>query len=310
MSRIAGGRLAAAVASAGGLGTLGMLSPPDLRSAINRIRDEAPGRVVAVNLLMPFAHRRHVRTCIASGVDVVVLGFGGNAALVRELHDAGVFVLVMVGTRGQADAAVAWGVDALIAQGREAGGHLVGTVAAQDFLATAIAAARGRPVFLAGGIATGADTSAALAAGASGVVAGTRFLLTDESAAHPEYKRRLLAAEKTLETTVFGFGWPARHRVVPNAVTERWCRADGSTRRLPAVINSISKPVARLSPDNSEASILRLQRPTLPLLSPVAPLEGMPDTWIDRAALYAGDSVLRIPGIISAKQAISELAGP
>jgi NAD(P)H-dependent flavin oxidoreductase YrpB (nitropropane dioxygenase family) len=72
-----------------------------------------------------------------------------------------------------------------------------------------------------------------LAAGASGVVAGTGFLLTHESRAHSEYLRRILNADKTLRTMLFGVGWPAPHRVIPNAATERLCYADGSAKTAP-----------------------------------------------------------------------------
>ena len=309
MVSIAGGRLAAAVASAGGLGTLGMVPPEELGAAIGRVREQAPGRAVAVNLLMPFARRSHVRVCLENRVDVVVLAFGGDAALVEQLRQAGIFVLVMVGTEDQARAAVAWGADGLIAQGREAGGHVLGTVAALEFLPRVLPIADGRPVLLAGGVATASDTAAALAEGAAAVVAGTRFVLTDESEAHREYQRRVLAADRTVETTLFGLGWPARHRVVPNLATQRWCRSDGTARRLPALINTCSGPLGRVAPHRGSGSILALQRPGLPLFSPVAPLEGMPEAWTDRAALYAGDSALRMDQVIPAKQAVAELAG-
>lgn len=169
---VAGGRLAAAVA--GGLGTIGMMAPAELRGAVERVREEAPGRAVAVNLLMPFARRHHVRACLDARVDVVVPAFGGDERLVGELRDAGIFVLMMVGDEQQARTAVAWGVDGLIAQGREAGGHLVGTALAREFLPRALAVAQGRPVLVAGGIADAADTAAALSAGAAAVVAGSR----------------------------------------------------------------------------------------------------------------------------------------
>jgi NAD(P)H-dependent flavin oxidoreductase YrpB (nitropropane dioxygenase family) len=156
-------------------------------------------------------------------------------------------------------------------------------------------------VLLAGGVATSADTAAALAAGATGVVAGTRFVLTEESEAHPEYRRRVLAADRTLETTLFGLGWPARHRVVPNAATRRW-----SARRLPSLINALSGPLARLAPDGAE-SVLGGQRVGVPLFSPLAPLAGMPAEWVERAALYAGDSALRMTEVLSAKQAVAAL---
>nr|MDT0526135.1 nitronate monooxygenase [Streptomyces sp. DSM 41633] len=139
-----------------------------------------------------------------------------DRALIQRLSGEGVFVMVMVGTEDQAAEALAYGADGLIAQGREAGGHLVGTVAQADFLPKALALAGSRPVFAAGGIATAADTRAVLDAGAAGAVAGTRFLLTHESGAHPAYRQRIIDADSTIETTVFGLAWPARHRVLPN----------------------------------------------------------------------------------------------
>lgn len=142
---LAGAALAAAVAEAGGLGTLGLVAPGQLRSSIDRVRAEAPGRAVAVNLLLPFVHRRHVEVCVDARVDVAVLAFGEKRGLLGHLRDAGIFVFVMVGTPEQAGRAVAAGADGLIAQGRQAGGHLVGTVPALDFLPHALAAAGQRP---------------------------------------------------------------------------------------------------------------------------------------------------------------------
>jgi nitronate monooxygenase len=223
--------LAGAVAKAGGLGTLGLALPNQLRTSIDRVRAEAPGRAVAVNLLMPFVRRSHVQVCVDARADVVVVAFGGDREIVEHLHDAGIFVFVMVGTEAQARDAISWGADGLIAQGREAGGHLVGTMPALEFLPQARAVAGQRPVFLAGGIATRADTRAALDSGADGVIAGTRFLLTHEADAHPAYQQRILNADNTIETTLFGFSWTLRHRVVPNAATRKWCRSDETAKR-------------------------------------------------------------------------------
>jgi nitronate monooxygenase len=305
---LAGAPLAAAVAKAGGLGTLGLVTPRQLRAAVGQVRDRAPGRAVAVNLLLPFAHRRHVAVCVEERVDVVVLAFGYRRGLVAHLRDAGIFVFVMVGTPAQAHAAIAWGADGLIAQGREAGGHLVGTVPALDFLPQALSAAGRRPVFLGGGIATAADTRAALAAGASGVIAGTRFLMTREANASHEYQRRIVEADKTIETNLFGLSWPLRHRVVPNAATRRWCGDDGKAKALPAALNAASRPLAALGYLNAGA-LMRLQSPGRPLFTPLAPLAGMPDSWADRAALYAGATASRIGEITSAAEAVAELSG-
>lgn len=153
---------------------------------------------------MPFTRRAHVETCPEAGVDAVVMAFGLDRELIRRLSQAGVFVFTLAGTESQAAQALAFGADGLIAQGREAGGHLAGATMQADFLPKALALADSRPVFAAGGIATAADTRAALDAGAAGVLAGARFLLTHESRAHPTYQQRIIHANKTIETTAFG----------------------------------------------------------------------------------------------------------
>jgi nitronate monooxygenase len=124
-----------------------------------------------------------------------------------------------------------------------------------------------------------------MAAGASRVISGTRFLLTHESGAHPEYKRRILAADITLRTTLFGLGWPAPHRVIPNAATERWCHADGSPKTAPRLINARSAILARIP---TTTSLQRMQTPGVPVFSPIAPTAEMPASAVDRTACYAG----------------------
>ena len=142
-------------------------------------------------------------------------------------------------------------------------------------------------MLLAGGIAAAEDTRAALAAGAEGVVAGTRFLLTHEARAHPEYQRRILAADKTFRTTLFGLGWPAPHRVVANAATRRWCHEDGRAKLAPRMINAGSGVLAKL-PDRATCASVRMQAPKLPMFSPIAPTVGMPDRrWTARRSTPA-----------------------
>ncbi|OBH45593.1 nitronate monooxygenase [Mycobacterium mantenii] len=303
---LAGASLAGAVARAGGLGTLGIDTPHRLRASIDRVRDEAPGRAVAVNLLIPFVHRRHVEVCVDARVDVVVVAFGEKRGLVEHLRAAGIFVFAMVGTEAQARAAIAGGADGLIAQGREAGGHLVGTMPALDFLPRALSAAANRPVFVAGGIATAADTRAALDAGGDGVIAGTRFLLTHEANASRGYQQRILQADRTIETNLFGLSWPLRHRVVPNAATRRWCGADGRAKALPATLNAASRPLSALGYFDARP-LMRLQSSALPFFTPLAPVAGMPESWLDSAALYAGETALRIGELTSAERAVADL---
>jgi hypothetical protein len=149
-----------------------------------------------------------------------------------------------------------------------------------------------------------------MAAGAAGVVAGIRFLLTHESGAHAAYQQRLLHCNKTIATTLFGLSWPARHRVAPNEAMRRWCHPDGTARRLPSILNVKSSVLARLGPEDADdRAILRLQRPSLPVFTPAAPTKDVPDHWIERSALYGGDSALRMHSVLSAAEALNSLSG-
>jgi nitronate monooxygenase len=304
---ISGGELAGAVSAAGGLGTVGTLAADVMQAELSKTREFAGDAPVAANLLVPFAKRAHVTACHAGGAKVVVLHGGFDGRLVRQLKDGGTVVLQTVGTPEQARWALAQGSDGLVVQGREAGGHLLGVEPALEALARVREAARDVPLLLAGGIADGADVRRALEAGADAVVAGTRFLLTDECAAHPEYKRRVLDAHSTLETELFGLAWPMRHRVVPNAATDRWCRNDPLGPRAVRAIHRVSAPLARL-PMSALANAIRTQVPAIPLFGPPAPLRGQPDRLVDASALYAGESALRIDSVLPAAEAVRQLA--
>jgi NAD(P)H-dependent flavin oxidoreductase YrpB (nitropropane dioxygenase family) len=303
---IASATLAGAVSAAGGLGTVGILPSVVLRTELRRARELADGAPVAANLLVPFAKHSHVEACGAAQAAAVVLHGGFKRSLVEALKERGLPVLQTVGTPEEARQALAHGADGLVAQGREAGGHLLGVEPALDALQRVVAVAGGAPVLLAGGIAEAADVRRALQAGAAAAVAGTRFLLSEECAAHPEYKRRVLAAERTLETQLFGLSWPMRHRVVPNAATERWCRRDERGPRVVRALHSASVPMARL-PMSLVRGAIRTQHPAVPLFGPAMPLAGMPERVIDASALYAGETALRIDSILPAGEVVALL---
>jgi NAD(P)H-dependent flavin oxidoreductase YrpB (nitropropane dioxygenase family) len=305
---LARAELAAAVSAAGGLGTIGIMGPRQLAHEIRAARAGAPERPFAVNLLMPFTTPAHVRACIEGRVDAVVLFYGFAPKVVAALRDAGVLVIHQVGRPVEARRAIDDGADALIAQGLEAGGHLLGVKPLDETLPAILEVAQARPVLAAGGIATGERARAVLDAGAAAVVAGTRFLLTRECHAHPEYQQRVLGASHTLDTKLFGFGWPARHRVVPNAATERWCatRDAGS-----AIVRALNRPTGRLGgilPLETLTFMARLQRPRMPVFSPGPALRGMPARTVDTTALYGGAVARDIHRIVSAAEAVRELA--
>jgi NAD(P)H-dependent flavin oxidoreductase YrpB (nitropropane dioxygenase family) len=306
---VATGALAGAVSAAGGLGTVGMMAPSAFAAALGQARKRAPGRPVAANLLAPFIRPAHIRACVEQQAALVVLHGGLPRRWVVRLRKDGLHVFVTVGNVGQARRALQAGANGLVVQGDQAGGHLLGVEPTERALRSVLDVAGGAPVLAAGGVATADDAARLLGLGATAVVAGTRFLLTEESGAHQLYKQRVLDAERTLSTMLFGFGWPLRHRVIPNAATERWCNRD---RRGPAPARfaaALSAPLGRATPLQTMGRLAALQRPHLPIFTPALPLVGMPADMVDRCALYAGDTALRLNDILPAAEAVRRLAG-
>jgi NAD(P)H-dependent flavin oxidoreductase YrpB (nitropropane dioxygenase family) len=291
--------LAAAVSEAGGLGTIAVNGAAAIERELRQAR-ELTARPLAVNLLLPFARRDWFEAAAAG--DVVVTFWGAPK---RRVPGAWIH---QCGTVAEARAAHAAGADAAILQGVEAGGHVRGTMPALELLAQARAALPAEfPLLLAGGIAEGADVRQALAAGAGAAVAGTRFLLSEESRAHLEYRRRLLAAEETILTELFGTGWPAPHRVVANAATEHWLGGDPRGPTLNRMLNRLSAPGARYMPASIQARIMRSQQPSSRLLSPQAPTDDGPASLLAAGPLYAGKTVARIADVRPAAEIVAAL---
>ena len=148
----------------------------------------------------------------------------------------------------------------------------------------------------------------ALDAGAVAAVAGTRFLASEESRAHPDYRRRLLGARETILTELFGTGWPAPHRVIANAATERWLVGDPRGPRFNRALNRLSGPGARYMPARLQGRIARAQRPGSRLLSPLGPTDDGPANLLDAGPLYAGETVARISDVRPAAQLVRALS--
>jgi NAD(P)H-dependent flavin oxidoreductase YrpB (nitropropane dioxygenase family) len=309
MAGVARAALAGAVSRAGGLGTVGLLPPDQLRDEIRAARRIAGDRPIAVNLLMPFARRKHLEICIDENVAAVSLFFGFRRSWVERLRSRGIFVLHQVGTASEAERALADGADALIAQGLEAGGHLLATEPLEAFLPRALAVAAGRPVIAAGGIHDRSSAERAIAAGARAVALGTRFVLTPQSHAHDAYKARLLAARRTVITGLFGFGWPARHRVVPNAAIKRWCEPMRGTTRAVLALERLTGVLGRALPISAAPKLARLQSVGSPLYSPALLEPGLPEELVEATALYAGACVEHIDRLLDAGEVVKGLLG-
>jgi nitronate monooxygenase len=136
--------------------------------------------------------------------------------------------MLTVGSSEDARAALDAGVDIVVAQGLEAGGHVWGTVATLPLVPAVVDAVAPVPVVAAGGIADARGLAAVLALGAQAAWVGTRFLLTDESPVHPDHARLALEASEseTVVTTLFDRGWPdAPHRTLVNSTVRAWMEA-------------------------------------------------------------------------------------
>jgi len=289
--------LAAAVSEAGGLGTIG--------GARGRIAEELAaarkltGRPIAVNLILHLLRPGDVQA--ARDADVIVTFWGEPRRLAPGtwVHQCG--------SVEEARAAEAAGADAVIAQGIEAGGHVRGTTPLLDLIESVCAAVK-VPVLAAGGIVEQGDVREALDAGAVAAVLGTRFLLSDESRAHSEYKQRCLQADRTVLTELFGCGWAeAPQRVVPNAATRRWLDADPRGPGWIRTANRLTAPLVMRVPEAIQDRALAFQRPSFPFLGPVMALDDGPRSLLDSGPLYAGANVTRISDIRPAGQIVKDL---
>ncbi len=293
--------LAAAVSEAGGLGTIAVNGAVAIERELAAAR-RLTAAPLALNLLLPFARRSWFEA--AAGADVVVTFWGRPRRRIPGIW------IHQCGSVAEARAAQVAGADAVIVQGVEAGGHVRGTMPALELHERVRAAlAPGFPTLLAGGIAERADVALALEAGASGAVAGTRFLLSDESRAHPGYKQRALEATETTLTELFGAGWPAApHRVVANAATRRWLGDDPRGPRSSRMLNRLSAPTARLVPASIQLRLARAQRPGSRLLTPIGATDDGPANLVDAGPLYAGETVARIEDVRPAAEIVAALA--
>lgn len=229
---VAGGRLAAAVSAAGGLGLIGASTPLGndwLRAQVELVRsltDKPFGvgfisHLPTVNALSETARELRVRIVCHSFVD--------PAPFMPALRDAGAIVISQVGTVALALKAAEAGVDIIVAQGTEAGGH-TGRIATFPLVPAVVDAVSPIPVIAAGGIADGRGLAAALMLGAQGVLMGTRFIATPECEGRPTTRARVVEAGTgdTVLTEVFdlakGMAWPegVLGRSLANSFLRTW----------------------------------------------------------------------------------------
>lgn len=215
----------AALAGAGSMGFVALMHmpEPEVRQSLSAyLAATGGGERFGVNLTLIVDQSRRLDAALDAGCRVVSLWQGDPAPYVRRAKDAGATVFWTVTGPVEAARAADFGVDFIVCQGREAGGHLVGEAPLMALLPAVVDASRGVPVVAAGGVADGRGLAAVLALGACGAWLGTRFVASAESGNHPGHKRRITEAgfADLAETTLFDGGWPDIR--TGSSATPRW----------------------------------------------------------------------------------------
>jgi enoyl-[acyl-carrier protein] reductase II len=194
MAWVATPELAAAVSNAGGLGVVGAgTAPPEVVRRLLRRTRELTDRPFGANVpLFASGAEQALQVFVEEKVAVVTTGGGNPGPFIEPLRQAGIRVIPVVGSVALARRMERQGVDALIAEGMESGGH-IGDVTTLPLVPQVVDAVS-LPVIAAGGIADGRGMAAALALGAVGIQMGTRFICTTECQAHLNYKQKILEA--------------------------------------------------------------------------------------------------------------------
>jgi len=279
-------RLVAAVSDAGGIGTLGAstMAADELPEEMAKVR-ELTKKPFGVDLLtaMPGQVERGIQSVIEGGASIFVAGLGVPREVVDLLHSKNILVGSMCGKVRHAVSAIASGVDFVVAQGTEAGGH-TGTIATMALVPQVVDAVGGKvPVVAAGGLFDGRGLAASLALGADGVWIGTRFIATPEARAVKGYKETLVAIPE--DGTIVSRSFTGKTcRVVRNEWTNHFEEHPEELQPFPQqVIASSQAGVNHLgAPDGTEVDVTK---------------EFMP----------AGQGVGAITGLVPAAQLVEEM---
>jgi nitronate monooxygenase len=306
----AGPELAAAVSNAGGLGVVGASGlPPDaLRELVagtraltdrpfgaNLIVDAVgdPGRAAAI--------RSVYETLVEERVPLLVLFAGDPDGFVEDAHAAGLLVAIQVGSPAEARRAADAGVDLVIAQGLEAGGHVVARTGLFVNLPQIVDAVAPLPVLASGGIADGRGLAAALALGAVGVSLGTRFVASDEAYIHEEYKRQVVAAgaeDTVYSDDLFDGGWPGvPHRALRARIFAEW---DDAGRPAPGSRPREGEPIGVY--DSPLRGPVEVPRYAAFMLTPRF------DGPVELGPMWAGESAALVDEILPAGEIVRRLA--
>lgn len=272
-------QLAAAVSNAGALGMLALTwSDP----AGDPVRETAAltDRPFGGNFVLASDQHRRLDEALEAGLRIVSFFWGDPADYVNQVHEASGIVLHTVASAEEARRAVGSGVDAIVAQGWEAGGHVWGQVSTLPLVPAVVDAVAPVPVIEAGGIGDARGVAAVLTLGAQAAWLGTRFLLAEEMPIHEEYRRRVVEASETdtrWYADLYEVGWPnAPNRSLDNSTAEAW---EAAGRPQPGSRPGEGDVIAHFA---SGEEIVRYE--------PAAPMIGTTGD-IEAVSMWAGQSV-------------------
>ena len=287
--------LAAAVSNAGALGMLALTWSTPAGDVV-RETEALTDRPFGGNLILGSDQHRRLDEALEAGLRIVSLFWGDPAGYVERVHDANGIVLHTVANAEEARRAADNGVDVIVAQGWEAGGHVRSRVATLPLVPVVVDAVAPVPVIAAGGIGDARGVAAVLALGAQAAWLGTRFLLAMEMPIHEEYRRRLIGAAETdaeWYANLYEVGWPdAPHRALRNSTAEAW---EAAGQPPPGARPGEGDVIAHF-PSGEE--ILRYE--------PGAPMVGTTGD-IEALSLWAGQSVALARQPQSAADIVAEL---
>ena len=257
MAWIAGGKLAAAVSEAGGMGTIGSGNAPSswLQEEI-RIAREITSRNFAVNLVLtsPFLSE-NLELIIREKIPVVATGGGNPGPLMAKFKEAGIKIVPVVAAVALARRLERLGADALVIEGVESGGHVgeMTTMCIVPMVADEVKI----PIIAAGGIADGRGVAAALALGAQGAQLGTRFICAQEANVHPAYQDKVIKV-RDRSTVVCGVSTGHPVRAIQNTFTRAYLKAEkeGADKEVLMQLGSGRYPMAAVDGDMENGSIL------------------------------------------------------
>ena len=305
----AGPELAAAVSNAGGFGVVGVsgMPPNYIRERIARTR-ELTDRPFGANVILDDqgkpelaeAIRERCALLVEERVPLLVLFEGDPASFVEPAHAAGVKVAIQVGSPTAAREAAAAGVDLVIAQGIEAGGHVAARTGLFVNLPRVVDAVSPLPVVASGGIADGRGLAAALMLGAAGASLGTRFVASKEAFVREDYKQRVVEAgdESTIYTEdLFDVFWPdVPHRTLKARTYAEW---DAAGRPRTGERPHEGEPIGTNRSPFREVEIPRYA-------------SFMPTPWfegdIDLGPMWAGESAALVDAVLPAGEIVRRIA--